>query len=170
MNLFGHLVGLLGRGISLTQGLYLHRTTQHRKTRTHMHAPTGIRTRDPIVRAAEDSTCLRPRGHWDRRSGTVLVENNDQNFRRWSTYGACPHITYVFFAFLMDHVHVQILVTLYDWLIRLLAPEERDEELIQKRNLIFSCIQGDTTILQEHLPYMTKYLCMCMYINNNLKW
>jgi ABC-type phosphate transport system auxiliary subunit len=24
MNLFGHLVGLLGRGISLTQGLYLH--------------------------------------------------------------------------------------------------------------------------------------------------
>jgi len=70
----------------------------------------------------------------------------------------------------MDHVHVQILVTLYDWLIRLLAPEERDEELIQKRNLIFSCIQGDTTILQEHLPYMTKYLCMCMYINNNLKW
>jgi len=28
MNLFGHLVGLLGRGISPTQGLYLHRTTQ----------------------------------------------------------------------------------------------------------------------------------------------
>jgi len=26
----GHLVGLLGRGISPTQGLYLHRTTQHR--------------------------------------------------------------------------------------------------------------------------------------------
>jgi hypothetical protein len=28
MNLFGHLVGLLGRGISPTQGLYLHNTTQ----------------------------------------------------------------------------------------------------------------------------------------------
>jgi len=28
MNLFGHLVGLLGRGISPTQGLYLHRKTQ----------------------------------------------------------------------------------------------------------------------------------------------
>jgi len=31
MNLFGQLVGLLGRGFSPTQGLYLHRTTQHRK-------------------------------------------------------------------------------------------------------------------------------------------
>jgi len=27
MNLFAHSVGLLGRGISQTQGLYLHRTT-----------------------------------------------------------------------------------------------------------------------------------------------
>jgi hypothetical protein len=35
MNLFGQLVGLLGRGISPTQGLYLHRITKHRKTRTH---------------------------------------------------------------------------------------------------------------------------------------
>jgi hypothetical protein len=66
MNLFRHLVGLLGRGISPTQGLYLHRTTQHRKKRTHIHASSGIRTLDPIVRAVEDSTCLRPRGHWDR--------------------------------------------------------------------------------------------------------
>jgi hypothetical protein len=32
MNLFGQLVGLLGREISPTQGLYLHRTTQHRKS------------------------------------------------------------------------------------------------------------------------------------------
>jgi hypothetical protein len=30
-----HLVVLLGRGISPTQGLYLHRTTQHRKKQTH---------------------------------------------------------------------------------------------------------------------------------------
>jgi len=61
MNLFGHLVGLLGRGINPTQGLYLHRTTQHRKTRTHIHAPSSVRTCDPNVRAAEDSTCLRQR-------------------------------------------------------------------------------------------------------------
>jgi hypothetical protein len=31
---FRHLVGLLGRVISPSQGLYLHRTTQHRKTKT----------------------------------------------------------------------------------------------------------------------------------------
>jgi hypothetical protein len=30
---FRHMVGLLGRVISPSQGLYLHRTTQHRKTR-----------------------------------------------------------------------------------------------------------------------------------------
>jgi hypothetical protein len=68
MNLFGQSVGLLGRRISPTQGLYPHRTTQHRKTRTHIHAPNGIRTRDPSVRAVEDSTCLRPRGRWNRQS------------------------------------------------------------------------------------------------------
>jgi len=59
------LVGLIGRGISLTQGLYLPRTTQHRKTRTHIHTPCGIRTRDPSFVAAEDSTCLRPHDQWD---------------------------------------------------------------------------------------------------------
>jgi hypothetical protein len=47
-NLFRHMVGLLGRVISSLQGLYLHRTTQHRKTRTNIHALTGIRTRDPM--------------------------------------------------------------------------------------------------------------------------
>jgi hypothetical protein len=32
------MVGLLGRVISPSQGLYLHRTTQHRNTRTNIHA------------------------------------------------------------------------------------------------------------------------------------
>jgi hypothetical protein len=62
MNVFRHLVGLLGRGISPTQGLYLPRTTQGRKMRTHIHASSRIRTHDPSVRAAEVSTCLRPLG------------------------------------------------------------------------------------------------------------
>jgi hypothetical protein len=59
-----HLIGLLGGGggISPAQGLYLHRTTQHRTTQTNIHAPSRIRTYDPNVRAAEDSTCLRPLG------------------------------------------------------------------------------------------------------------
>jgi hypothetical protein len=34
-----HLVGLLGGGISPAQGLYLHRTTQHRKTQTKHPCP-----------------------------------------------------------------------------------------------------------------------------------
>jgi hypothetical protein len=67
-----HLVGLLGGWISPAQGLYLHRTTQHRKTQTNIHSPTTIRTCDPNVRAAEDSTCLRPLGHWDRRGITLF--------------------------------------------------------------------------------------------------
>jgi hypothetical protein len=47
LELFRHMVGLLGRVISPSQGLYLHRTTQHRKTRTNIHALSGIRTHDP---------------------------------------------------------------------------------------------------------------------------
>jgi hypothetical protein len=43
-----HSVGLLGRVISSSQGFYLHRTTQHRQTRTHIHVISGIRTRDPV--------------------------------------------------------------------------------------------------------------------------
>jgi hypothetical protein len=62
------VVGLLGRGISPSQGHYLHRTAQHRKTRTHIHGSSGIRTNDPSVRAGEDRTCLRLRSHWDRQS------------------------------------------------------------------------------------------------------
>jgi len=45
------MVGLLGRGINPTQGLFLHRTAHHRKTRTDIHASTGTRTHDPSVRA-----------------------------------------------------------------------------------------------------------------------
>jgi len=55
---FGRLVGLLGRGISLTQGPYLHRTAQHKKTQTHTHthilASSGIRTHDLRVRVVKD--------------------------------------------------------------------------------------------------------------------
>jgi hypothetical protein len=62
-------VGLLGRGISPSQGLYLY-TEQH-KHRTNAHntdiyALSGIRTHDQSVRTSEDSSCLRPSGHCDR--------------------------------------------------------------------------------------------------------
>jgi hypothetical protein len=51
--LFRHMVGLLGRVISPSQGLYLHRTTQYRKTRTNIHALSGIQTHDPSNQPAK---------------------------------------------------------------------------------------------------------------------
>jgi hypothetical protein len=60
LQLFRHMVGLLGRVISPSQGLYLHRTTQHRKTRTNIHTLSGIRTHDlsnqPAKTYASDRT------------------------------------------------------------------------------------------------------------------
>jgi hypothetical protein len=53
LELFRHMAGLLGRVISPSQGLYLHRTTQHRKTRTNIHDLSGIRTHDPSNQPAE---------------------------------------------------------------------------------------------------------------------
>jgi hypothetical protein len=48
---FGYLVGLLGRGISPTQDLYLHTEQHNTEKRTHIHALSGIRTPGPSVRA-----------------------------------------------------------------------------------------------------------------------
>jgi hypothetical protein len=42
------MVGLLGRVIRSSQCLYLHRTTQHKKTRTNIHAISGIRTHNSV--------------------------------------------------------------------------------------------------------------------------
>jgi hypothetical protein len=53
LELFRHMVWLLGRVISPSQGLYLHRTTQHRKTRTDIHALSRIRTHDPSNQLAK---------------------------------------------------------------------------------------------------------------------
>jgi hypothetical protein len=67
-NLFTQTVGLLGRVIRPLQGLYLN-TGQHKhRINAHIdiHASCGIRTHDPSVRAREDSSCLRQRGHCDR--------------------------------------------------------------------------------------------------------
>jgi hypothetical protein len=48
-------VGPLGRGISLSKGRYVHRTTQtQNKRRKNIHASNGIRTNDPSVREGED--------------------------------------------------------------------------------------------------------------------
>jgi hypothetical protein len=56
LELYRHMVGLLGRVISPSQGLYLHRITQQRKTRTNIHALSGIRTHDPRNQPAKTHT------------------------------------------------------------------------------------------------------------------
>jgi hypothetical protein len=68
--LFTQTVGLLGRVISPSQGLYLH-TGQHKHRisahNTDIHALSGIPTHDPSDRASEVGSCLRPRGHRGRQ-------------------------------------------------------------------------------------------------------
>jgi hypothetical protein len=54
------------------RGLYLHKTTQHINiTEKYIPAPSGIRIRDPSNQAAADLR-LKPRGHWDRHSLSIL--------------------------------------------------------------------------------------------------
>jgi hypothetical protein len=59
-------VGLFGWGISPSQGRYLHAEQHTYRINADIHAFSGIRVQDPSVRAGEDSSCLRPRGHCDR--------------------------------------------------------------------------------------------------------
>jgi hypothetical protein len=41
-------------------------------THTDIHAPSRIRTHHPSLRASEDSSCLRPRGHCGRPAPLIL--------------------------------------------------------------------------------------------------
>jgi hypothetical protein len=70
---FTQTIGLLGRVISPSQGRYRHTWQQKHKinAHTHIHALSGIRTYDPSVRASEDSSYLRPRGHCDRHKSLI---------------------------------------------------------------------------------------------------
>jgi hypothetical protein len=65
LELFRHMAGLLGRVISPSQGLYLHRTTQHRNTRTNIHALSGIRTHELSNQTAKT--------HASDRTATVRI-------------------------------------------------------------------------------------------------
>jgi hypothetical protein len=63
-------VGPLGRGISSSQGCYIHSEQHEYRINAHnanIHALSGIRTQDPSVWVSEDSSSLRPRCHCDRR-------------------------------------------------------------------------------------------------------
>jgi hypothetical protein len=72
---FTKTVGLFGKGISPSQGRYLH-TGQHKhrlNSYTDIHVLSGIRTHDHSMRASEDSSCLRSRGHCDRIFNQLLA-------------------------------------------------------------------------------------------------
>jgi len=47
-SIFAHLVGFLGRGISLSQGHYPHRTTQHKKCGHTFMPRAGFETTMPV--------------------------------------------------------------------------------------------------------------------------
>jgi hypothetical protein len=65
-------IGLLGRVISSSQGLYLYTNTEKHTLILNIHALSGIRTHDHGFRASEDSACLRPLGYRDRLETTIL--------------------------------------------------------------------------------------------------
>jgi hypothetical protein len=70
---FTQTVGLLGRVISPSQDRYLN-TGQHKHRKIRIHTLSGIRTQDPSVWAGKNISCIRPRGHCDRRSdGYVII-------------------------------------------------------------------------------------------------
>jgi hypothetical protein len=71
-------VGLLGRGMSPSQGRYLYRATQTQNiNHTDVHVSSGIWTHDPSLRAGEDGSCLRPRSHCDGHVGPMV------NYKWW---------------------------------------------------------------------------------------
>jgi hypothetical protein len=72
-----HMVGLLGRLISSSQGLYLHRATHHRETRTNIHALSGIRNRDPVYeRSRPAPQTARPLDRLDIEFISVIFKVN----------------------------------------------------------------------------------------------
>jgi hypothetical protein len=71
-NLFRHMVRLLERVVSSSQGLYLHRATHHRKTKTNIHVLSGIRTRDPVYKRSSPVPQT-ARGHWIGSFGLNIV-------------------------------------------------------------------------------------------------
>jgi hypothetical protein len=73
-DLFTQTVGLLGRVIGPSQGLYLYTgQNKHRiNAHTNIHASSRIRTFDTRVGASEDSSCRRSLGYRDRHVVTLI--------------------------------------------------------------------------------------------------
>jgi hypothetical protein len=87
LELFIHILGLLGRVISPSQGLYLYRTAQHRKTRTNIHALSGIRTHDPSNQPAKTHASDRTDSVTGRVS--IITGRNHESWLLFYTYYMC---------------------------------------------------------------------------------
>jgi hypothetical protein len=83
------VVGLVGRGISPSQGLYLH-TEKHKHRINRLHALGWIRSHDSSVRGSEDSSCLRRRFHRDQLWFIATLLNFFFNSGLWG-YWHCGH-------------------------------------------------------------------------------
>jgi hypothetical protein len=62
------------------KGLYLHRTTQNRNTKTDIHAPSGIRTNGPRNQAAKTYALDRATtviGIWEHREANMSTYDSD---------------------------------------------------------------------------------------------
>jgi hypothetical protein len=82
---FTQSVGILGRVISPSQGLYLNIGQYKQHKRIHIpnkHALSGIQTHDPSVRTNEDSVCLRRLGSRDWLWGLVPRKYKSPDLRK----------------------------------------------------------------------------------------
>jgi hypothetical protein len=106
LDLLTQTVGLLGRGISPSQGLCLY-TGQHKhriNAHANIHVSSRIRTYDPSVRASEDSSCLKSQIH----TPSIVTKTLDSMYGRTERfiYGSngehsmrsIIHISYSFFC------------------------------------------------------------------------
>jgi hypothetical protein len=82
LELFRHMVGLLGRVISPSQGFYLNKTTQHRKMRTNIQALRGIQTHDPSNQPAKTHA-------WVTVTGNNNNSNENTNFISYDKQRLC---------------------------------------------------------------------------------
>lgn len=102
-------VGLLGRGISPSQGLYQHRTTQTEKM--HINISNGIWADDLIVGKGEGSSWISPRGHCVRRnlitrSKISVCDLRTVNERQWPCGLTVKFLLFVSYAAKFHRFHI----------------------------------------------------------------
>jgi hypothetical protein len=99
--LFRHMVGLPGRVISSLQGLYLYRTTQHKKTRTNIHALSGIRTHNPVYewsRPAPQTARPLDRIYDTSTDPKNLINIIQTSYLKWTSYSMVTVSLMIFMA------------------------------------------------------------------------